>query len=67
MSKQDYEIWLNRPVLNELLVIMNDLDSWPAPIPHPYFYDFPCDRQTERNPEIQALIQKLLRHTKNEV
>ena len=65
MSKQDYQTWLNPTVLDIILPMMSIIDSWPEPIPHPFFYDFPCDRQAERNPEIHSLIQELLRGSVN--
>jgi hypothetical protein len=61
LNKKDYELWLNRPILDLILPMMSEMNYWYESIPHPYFYDFPVIRQSEKNQELANLINLLLR------
>ena len=44
IAKDEYEDFINENDLRELTVYLreNEIFELDAPIPHPYFYDYPC-------------------------
>jgi hypothetical protein len=64
ISKQDYEEYLNMPVINKLIeyIKSNNIKSLPASISHPYFYGFPSSKRGYTNHCLKAITMYISHH-----